>query len=74
MIGFHSVMESPEPVSRVIPPNKTCMMSIAIPINNQAATGRADVLEKSSFMQPPKLRSEAYVEVRNVQYHLLVIG
>jgi hypothetical protein len=39
-MGFHSVIESPEPVSLVIPPNKTCTMIIPTPANNQMATAR----------------------------------
>jgi hypothetical protein len=50
MTGFHSVIESPDPVSRVIPPNKTCTISITIPISNQIATGRDDFSENPSFM------------------------
>jgi hypothetical protein len=38
MIGFHSVIESPEPVNRVIPPSNTCMIIIKTPINSQMAT------------------------------------
>src|SRR4029078_1111163 len=42
MIGFHSVIERPEPVNRVIPPSKICMMIIKTPISNQIATGREE--------------------------------
>jgi hypothetical protein len=52
MIGRHSVMDNPEPVSRVIPPNKTCTISITIPINSQAAKGRDDFFENSFFISP----------------------
>src|SRR6185295_4269403 len=37
--GFHSVMESPEPVSRVIPPRITCTMIMPTPVSSQMATG-----------------------------------
>ena len=55
MIGFHSVIESPEPVSLVIPPNNTCMIIIPTPINNQIATGRDERREWSLFILGAKV-------------------
>src|SRR3954470_20150714 len=49
MIGFHSVMESPEPVGLVIPPNNTWMMSIATPRKIQFATILVDRCSFISF-------------------------
>jgi hypothetical protein len=37
--GFHSVIDRPDPVSLVIPPNRTWIMIMATPINSQMATG-----------------------------------
>src|SRR5215217_1412176 len=42
-VGCHSVMESPEPVSRVMPPSTICTIIINTPTNNQIATGRVDL-------------------------------
>ena len=44
MIGFHSVMERPDPVSLVIPPSNTWIMIITTPVNNQIATGLEDLV------------------------------
>src|SRR5688500_14596817 len=38
IIGFHSVIERPEPVNRVIPPSSTCTTSIKIPTRIQFET------------------------------------
>jgi len=42
MIGFHSVIDRPEPVKRVIPPSNTCIIIMKIPTSNQVATGLDD--------------------------------
>ena len=39
MIGFHSVIERPEPVSRVAPPTMTSAKTSAAVVNSQMATG-----------------------------------
>src|SRR5258706_4810925 len=56
MIGFHSVMERPEPVNRVMPPNKTCTMIMKIPISNHIATGFVDRFLRRSFVMRRKVR------------------
>jgi hypothetical protein len=43
---FHSVIESPEPVRRVIPPKTTWMRSIITPVYIQIATGRKELREE----------------------------
>ena len=45
---FHSVIERPEPVSRVIPPRITWMINITIPMYIQIATAR---LPREDFMR-----------------------
>src|SRR5574337_326048 len=40
MITFHSVMDKPEPVSRVMPPMTTIAKISTQPVNNQVATAR----------------------------------
>ena len=47
-IGFHSVIDKPEPVSLVIPPSNTWIMSIPTPKKIQLAT---ILVELSSFMR-----------------------
>ncbi|MFM2138129.1 MAG: hypothetical protein RJA57_436, partial [Bacteroidota bacterium] len=42
VITSHSVMDSPDPVSRVMPPISTCMMIIPTPTRSQTATGREE--------------------------------
>jgi hypothetical protein len=39
MMGFHSVIDNPDPVSRVTPPNNICMIIIATPAISHIATG-----------------------------------
>ena len=40
MIGFHSVIDSPEPVRRVTPPTTTIANTRAAQMNSQMATAR----------------------------------
>ena len=40
--GFHSVIDNPDPVKRVIPPMMTMQKIKKQPHNNQIATGRLD--------------------------------
>lgn len=40
MIGFHSVIDSPEPVRRVMPPTTTMAKTRAAQTNSQMATAR----------------------------------
>jgi hypothetical protein len=47
VITSHSVIDKPEPVSRVMPPSITWMMIMATPITSQVATGLEDLI---SFM------------------------
>ena len=51
--GFHSVIERPEPVNRVIPPNNTWIMIIPTPTKSQLATG-----ERLIFLIPTKVKGE----------------
>ena len=37
-MGSHLVMDSPEPVRRVTPPSKVCMIIITTPVRSQYAT------------------------------------
>src|SRR5687768_17071533 len=62
MIGFHSVMERPEPVSRVIPPSRTWIMIMPTPTNNQMATGLEDL-----FVPGFVIAAQRYREVSEVQ-------
>lgn len=62
MIGFHSVMESPEPVSLVIPPNKTWIIIIPTPINNQVATGRREGCERPVFIMAAKVAQQTFFQ------------
>ena len=54
-IGFHSVMDSPEPVSLVIPPSNIWIINMARPISNQIATGREDGCKNFSCMVAAKV-------------------
>ena len=49
-MGFHSVMERPESVSRVMPPRMTWTMIMNTPINSQMATGRLDLFSAPGFI------------------------
>src|SRR5437868_12954250 len=61
MTGFHSVIESPESVKRVIPPTTTIRNIVAQQMNSQAATGARPPPTARSNLAP--LRAAAAVDI-----------
>jgi hypothetical protein len=55
MIGFHSVIDKPDKVSRVIPPTTTITKISPQQINSHAATAPCRVLSVSAFAEPGRL-------------------
>ena len=60
MTGFHSVIERPEPVSRVAPPTTTMQNTISATQTSQSATGRERPSFRNEVMNRTRLPPALY--------------
>ena len=49
-MGFHSVIESPDSVRRVMPPNNTCIIIMPTPVSSQIPTALPEFPEIELFI------------------------
>ena len=54
-IGFHSVIDNPDPVNRVIPPNTTWIIIMPTPTNNHMATGLEERCKLEEYIRLTKV-------------------
>ena len=67
MIGFHSVIDRPEPVRRVIPPTTTMANTRTATQNSQIATGRERSHAEKRFIRRPSFTKGATDRVRETR-------